>query len=340
MGIKHDITINGRTIAVEDGALLLDAALENGIQLQHQCRSGLCGTCRIDVISGTLEGGNSSEPGVVYACQSRIKGTVALEQKQAPQRREIKGCIKVLRPLSSDVLELGVKPHGIMPYHPGQYALLQFSGYPSRPFSYTYPVLSKPDPRLLWFHVRQFAQGTVTAALGRRITSGHQLTIAGPYGNAHFQAHQTNRLILVATNTGFAPIWAIAAAALREDPYRNIVVIVGGRSIHALYMTPVLDRLARFPNVRIIATCSGSTRRPSNIRVGRPTDYLPSLVAGDIVYACGAPAMVDQVRQIAASAGISCHADPFQLAQQKGAYDNIVERTISWLRQPIRTSAR
>ncbi len=44
------------------------------------------------------------------------------------------------------------------------------------------------------------------------------MKLTGPFGSAHFRPHLDGRLILVATNTGFAPIWSIPpVAALREN---------------------------------------------------------------------------------------------------------------------------
>jgi NAD(P)H-flavin reductase len=47
------------------------------------------------------------------------------------------------------------------------------------------------------------------------------------------------------------------------------------------------------------------------IRAGRPTDHMPRLSAGDIVYTAGAPAMTAHVAEIAREAGARCYADPF-----------------------------
>ena len=71
--------------------------------------------------------------------------------------------------------------------------------------------------------------------------------MTGPNGWAYFRPNLYNRLILIGTNTGFAPIWSIAVAALRENPDRRMMIIAGGRSVEALYMGPALVRLARFP---------------------------------------------------------------------------------------------
>jgi 3-phenylpropionate/trans-cinnamate dioxygenase ferredoxin reductase subunit len=68
--------------------------------------------------------------------------------------------------------------------------------------------------------------GRVSTSLGKRITPGHRVKLTGPYGSAHFRPNLDSRLILVATNTGFAPIWSIAVAALRENPERKIKLLL------------------------------------------------------------------------------------------------------------------
>ena len=87
-----------------------------------------------------------------------------------------------------------------------------------------------------------------------------RVKLTGPYGSAHFRRNLSSRLILVATNTGFAPIWSIAAAALRENPERIMMIITGGRTLQSLYMGPALAQLARYPNVLIVP--SAVRRRP------------------------------------------------------------------------------
>ena len=50
------VTINGEVISAQPGDLLLDAALMNGIEIPHDCRSGYCGTCQVRVIAGRCLG--------------------------------------------------------------------------------------------------------------------------------------------------------------------------------------------------------------------------------------------------------------------------------------------
>jgi 3-phenylpropionate/trans-cinnamate dioxygenase ferredoxin reductase subunit len=94
------------------------------------------------------------------------------------------------------------------------------------------------------------------------------------------------------------------------------MIIAGGRSRDALYMVPALARLARFPNVVVVPVCSGPEELPQGVMPGRPTDYVPRLMPTDVVYACGAPAMVDAVKTIAGRVGAACHADPFMATQR------------------------
>jgi NAD(P)H-flavin reductase len=231
-------------------------------------------------------------------------------------------------------MEVGIRTDRALPYHAGQYAQLRFAGYPSRPFSITHPLRGNPDSRSVWFHIRRMEEGRVTPMLGRHIKVGHRVKVTGPYGSAHFRPDQDSRLILVGTSTGFAPIWSIAVAALRENPRRRIMVIAGGKTIQSLYMGPALGRLARFPNVRVVACCSTPQKVSNVVRPGRPTDYLPRLHPSDVLYVCGAPQMVDSVKSIATRFGATCYADPFIPTSNDAVEESVLTRALRWLAAP------
>ena len=255
MAGRHQVSINGNRFLARHGELLLDAALSNGIDLPYDCRAGHCGTCCVRLISGEVRGGEGAEPGIVHACQCRVVGDVVIERGEPSGVRTVEGVLSSLRPLSPDVMEVGISTERALPYRAGQYARVRFSGYPSRPYSMTHPLRSDPNNSSVWFHVRRMTDGRVSSSLGKRITPGHRVKLTGPYGSAHFRSN-LDRLILVATSTGFAPIWSIAVAALRENPVRKLMIIAGGRTIESLYMGPALARLSHFPNVLVVACCS------------------------------------------------------------------------------------
>ena len=332
MAGSHQITINGNCFLARRGELLLDAALSNGIDLPHDCRAGHCGTCCVRLVSGEVRGGEGSEPGIVHACQCRIVGDAVIERGQPSGVRTVEGVLSSLRPLSPEVMEVGIRTDRALPYRAGQYAQVRFSGYPSRPFSITHPLRGNPNSCSVWFHVRRMKDGRITSSLGKRITPGHRVKLTGPYGSAHFRPN-LGRLILVATNTGFAPIWSIAVAALRERPQRRMMIIAGGRTVQSLYMGPALVQLGRFPNVLVVPVCSTPQTLTTAVKPGRPTDYLPRLLPTDVLYACGAPGMVDSIKSIAALIGAVCYADPF-LPTTDDTEESVLTRAMGWLAVP------
>ena len=331
MARNHQITIDGHSFLAIRGQLLLDAALSNGIELPNDCRAGHCGTCCVRLVSGEVRGGEGSEPGIVHACQCRIVGDADFEMDLPSGVRTVEGVLSSLHPLSPEVMEVGIRTNRALPYLAGQYAQVSFSGYPSRPFSITHPLHGNPNGGSVWFHVRRMKDGRVTSSLGKRIKPGHRVKLTGPYGSAHFRPNLDSPLILVATSTGFAPIWSIAVAALRENPERTMIIIAGGRTIESLYMWPALVRLASFPNVHVVPVCSTPQKLANAVNLGRPTDYLPPLLRSDVLYACGAPGMVDSIKSIAARNGAVCYADPFLPTTDDTVEESVLNRAMGWL---------
>jgi NAD(P)H-flavin reductase/ferredoxin len=337
MAGRHQVSINGNRFLARHGELLLDAAISNGIDLPYDCRAGHCGTCCVRLISGEVQGGEGAEPDIVHACQCRIVGDAVIERGEPSGVRIVEGVLSSLRPLSPDVMEVGISTERALPYRAGQYARVRFSGYPSRPYSMTHPLRSDPNKSSVWFHVRRMKDGRVSSSLGKRIAPGHRVKLTGPYGSAHFRSN-LDRLILVATSTGFAPIWSIAVAALRENPERKLMIIAGGRTIESLYMGPALARLSHFPNVLVVACCSTPQSLATAVKPGRPTDFLPPLLPTDVLYACGAPAMVHSVKSIATHVGAACYADPFLPSTDHAVEGSVLARAMGWL--AVQTSWR
>ena len=141
MVAPHRITINGHSFLARRGELLLDAALNNGIDLPHDCRAGHCGTCCVRLVSGEVRGGEGSEP--------------VIEKDRPSGVRTVEGVLSSLRLLSPDVMEVGIRTDRALPYRAGQYVQVRFSGYPSRPFSITHPLRGNPNAGSVWFHVRR-----------------------------------------------------------------------------------------------------------------------------------------------------------------------------------------
>jgi 3-phenylpropionate/trans-cinnamate dioxygenase ferredoxin reductase subunit len=173
----------------------------------------------------------------------------------------------------------------------------------------------------------------VSSAFGTKISEGHRVKLVGPLGSAYLRPHRF-RLVLVASGTGFAPIWAIAEAAMRERPERELVLIVGTRTLGAFYMIPALCRLARYRHVSIIPVVAEAQSLSPAVREGRPTDHLPPLSARDAIYTAGAPALVAAVAERAKAAGAKCYTDPFDAQWSLSGPTGLWSRAAGWLGGP------
>lgn len=324
------VSVNGEDFSACRGELLLDAALMQGVDIPHDCRSGHCGTCRARVLEGRVYGGESDgdEPGVVRACQARIIGDVTLETDAMPDILSTAARVSALSRLAHDVVEVAIEPARPVLYLPGQYFQVRFRGFPARCFSPTV-ALDGADDQSIRLHIRRVPKGRVSSVIGSAIRPGHRLKLDGPFGSAYLRSDLPNRLVLVAGGTGFAPIWSIATAAIDEDPDREMVVVAGTRSLDDLYMVPALCRLAHYPNVRVIPVTDMPQNVTNVVRTGRPTDHVPTLFEHDTVYACGAPPMVEAVAQMAAAAGARCFSDAFVSPHRKEG--GLLSRAMTWV---------
>jgi 3-phenylpropionate/trans-cinnamate dioxygenase ferredoxin reductase subunit len=331
MGKICRVSLGKETFHANCGDLLLDSAILNGIELPHDCRAGICGTCRVRLIEGKVFEGTEAGSDMIYACQARIISDLKLDTEAVPEQVSISARVVNLVCLASDVIGIDVELATPLRYLPGQYFNVQFRGFPARSYSPTYPLEGgEAGDRLLHFHIRTYPNGMVSSALGRVIRVGHRVKLTGPFGDAYLRTNHSGSLVLVASGTGFAPMWSIAVAALMERPHRDLIFVVSARTLRSLYMLSALCRLALFPNVTIIPTVSEPQDISSAIRIGRPTDYMPDLSQSDVVYTSGAPIMTETVSRIAKSAGAKCYADPFVSSASIVGPDKLVERLIGW----------
>lgn len=327
----HSVVANGARFSVRSGENLLEGALSNGVDLPHDCRAGRCGTCLMRVRKGRTFGGESRQRGMIYACQARVFSDLTLEYDILPPVQRIDARVTRLTNLTPDVVEITITPAKRLPLLPGQYCRFTFRGFPARAFSPTAPLDRPQKGRSFRLNVKRVRGGSVSPNLGRLIRAGHALKVEGPFGSAFLRPRKMGRLVLVAGGTGFAPMWAVADAALRENPARPMVLIAGVGSLTSFYMWPALDRVALLPNVRVIATVQKEEPGHPAVRRGRPDEHLPALTSDDIVYAAGAPSMVENVERAAEAARATFYSDPFEASgptTERRSWLNV----LSWIR--------
>ena len=330
MARQHKVTLGGECFSVSSGQILLDGAIASGVDIPHDCRAGRCGSCMTEVKAGITLGGETHQRGTVYACQARVFSDLKLAIEPVPPVEMVRATVTSLMDLTNDVVELTITPNTPFAYLPGQYCRFTFNGFPTRCFSPTGAMDGRSEAGQFNLQIKRVRQGRVSTALGDKITNGHALTIEGPFGHGYLRPALNNRLVLVAGGTGFAPIWSVADAALRENPERAMVIVVGVRKLSSFYMGAALDLASRHPNVQIIATAEEQQTAFHSVHLGVPSDHVPQLGPSDIVYAAGAPSMIDLVGDMAQSAGAKFYSDPFESAAiEQGDW---LTRAITWLR--------
>lgn len=83
---SHRLSLKNKTVLVRPGETILQAALENNLDLDYSCTMGGCGACKVKLASGavTMEEPNclsshEREQGVVLACVSHPTSDVAID---------------------------------------------------------------------------------------------------------------------------------------------------------------------------------------------------------------------------------------------------------------------
>lgn len=321
------VMIRDQVFSARRGDILLDAALANGVDIPHDCRSGHCRSCRVRVLDGVAIGGECGELGAVRACQTRIMSDLRLEIEGLPKIQTAVGEVRAIKKRARDIIEVAVAPLQPVTYLPGQYLRVQFRGYPARCYNPTASMEELREREFLHFQIQRVRGGRVSTAIGSDIREGHRVKLQGPYGLAFLRPGSMKRLVLVAGGAGFAPVWSIAVAAIKEHQSRNIVMVVGARSIECLYMINALCMLARYPNVTIIPVVGTPQNLSTTIRIGSIADHIPELSPEDAVHACGPPRLVEAVSKIAAATDAPCYCIPFS---PQYADERAPSRLLNW----------
>lgn len=309
MSGKSRLTINGKTIAAPNGLTLIEAGLQAGLVMPQDCCTGQCQTCRVDVLSGSVDAKGTAEGASVLACQACVTGDAEIHYDPVPAVMKTGGSVIAINDLGGEIVEVIIEVTKPVPYLPGQYVKVAFSGFPARDFSPTLTLNGLREINQLIFHIRRATDGLVSSALGGAIKAGHRVKVTGPYGHA-FLRQGEGRIVLISTGTGFAPIWSIAVAARLGQPHRPLTLIASARDPRNLYMRESCDWLARHGVEDIVLTASGANPLPP-ARHGRASAHLPSFRATDTVYVAGTPGLVDLVRSAAQDVGAKCYSDPF-----------------------------
>lgn len=320
MNISENVELelaDGKLIRISSEGSILTNAAQHGVSLEHSCKTGRCGVCKVQVSKGvtkilqheeSLCDSDIAEGYVLTCCRGAMTDLRIDAEDLSPlglsSPRTFPARIDQLKRLTADVVEITLRtpPSSLMLFRAGQY--IDVIGPTGARRSYSLANAPREDGRLT-LQVRQVPGGELSHYWFETAEENDLLRIEGPLGTFCLRPKLAKHLILLATGTGIAPVRAILeelSESRANHEFETISLYWGGRYHQDLYWSPSFPSLA----LNFIPVLS---RDPS--WEGR-TGYVQDCVIEDghdlkdtVVYACGSENMISSARALLGAAGLA-----------------------------------
>jgi toluene methyl-monooxygenase electron transfer component len=317
--------------------LLLKAAIEQGIDYPHNCRVGVCGSCKTRLLSGRVSPmvdlalspltNEEIDAGYVLACQAKVRSDLVVEAKLGHHAlipvTTVSARVSRWQRLPGEVIDLRLALDTPMHFHAGQYCTIAESGsFTRRSYSfYDLPPSDDGAPASeVGFLVKRLPGGKFSEWLFEQDRTGTKFWVEGPYGIMGIDEVDVDGLC-VAGGTGLAPILSIVGDRLRRASKARFTIVFGVRSRADLFASEPLQRLlaAGGDRVRLVTILShelaGSDwTGPRGLVTAALTPDLGVDFASTAAFVCGNLGMVEAVEQRLLELGVDperIHADKF-----------------------------
>ncbi len=322
------VSVAGKEISFPcgDGASILDAAEVAGFAMPYSCRKGVCATCTVRLITGTVRqrafGAVIPSGNDVLSCAVEADGDVVIDapsivRRSQPDRITSELTVHRIRPLSKDVVALHLRlPIGRrLNFVAGQYVRVLLPEGDSRNYSIANPPHLNDEIEL---HVRQVSGGLFSDHVLRSLRLGSSITVEAPYGLFSWSEEMEAPAIMLATGTGFAPLKSMIQELIHKCARKPVHLFWGGAAADDLYALSLAERWASefdwFDFTPVLAAPNHKAPGPTGFVQDVVADWRSDLTTYE-VYACGNPLMIASAREkLAAECGLNnarFHADAF-----------------------------
>lgn len=308
--MKFNVKIEPSGKSFKSELNLLDDAISQSISLEHSCKTGQCGACTVEVLSGSVENehGNVVTSGTVLSCQSKVLTDAVLHASYFPELSEIKQQTVPCKVSSFDyktsdiiVITFRLPPTAKFDYLPGQYVDLSFKGI-KRSYSI---ANAKKESKELELHIRKVDNGQMSELIFGNLAENQLMRIEGPKGT-FFVRDRAKPLILLAGGTGIAPVKAIVEELVNNDDPREVYIYWGMPLVEGFYLDSLKTLANDKSNIHYIPVLSGDEEwngRRGFVHQAVCEDF-ESLDMYDI-YACGSPVMIETAKHAFYEKGLS-----------------------------------
>ncbi|WP_374980274.1 FAD-binding oxidoreductase [Pseudomonas solani] len=295
---------DGKSFHVDEGQTILSSAARQGILLEHSCRTGRCGVCRVKVEEGITEALVAEcsltevefGDGYILTCCRTAIGDVRLAAEDLGELgitspKTLPCRIDSLQYLSGDVLEVVLRtpPTSQLDYLPGQY--IDVIGMNGVRRSYSIANARREDGKIT-LHIRKVDGGQMSQYWFNEAKVNDLLRLEGALGTFCLRTGAVRNLILLATGTGIAPLKAILehlATNSEFKQYDQIYLYWGGRVEQDIYWQPDFPQLP-LVFAPVLSRGSSSQGRTGYVQQAVLADSID--LASAEVYACGSEIMI------------------------------------------------
>ena len=325
MSTKISVGPFGESFECADGETILDAVLRNGFYLKYGCRHGGCGTCKVMLCEGDVEGEGSSfavsagerANGVILACSSKPTTDCAIdveameltedEFRAGDQVEVFEVEVAGLEWLTHDTcaLSLILRSPMSIPFTAGQFVNVVV---PGTDMVRSYSLANAPDDSArIDLIVKLLPGGAFSGLLASGLGVGDSLTLHGPLGELRLRLSH-RRVLMVAGGSGLAPFLSMLRNLERRSRTREIDLVFGARTRADLYLVEELERLvAALPGFRFLPAVSEPDTSPLNAERGLVTEVISRRyisLDGYDAYLAGPPAMIEATIPVLTRLGV------------------------------------
>jgi CDP-4-dehydro-6-deoxyglucose reductase len=241
--ISAQVTVrpSGHQFVVEGNESILQAGLRAGLRLAYGCGTGTCGLCKARIVSGETRPVMASDYrlteqektlGYKLLCAHTPVTDVVIETLEARgpadvPEQQLEAKVRALAPLGADtlLLHLQTRRSSRLRFLAGQ-AVTLGAATAAGDVQSTLPLASCPcDERNLHFHVARDADDEFAQRLfAGDIAVNASINVRGPSGEFVLAAESPRPLLMVACDTGFAPVKSLIEAALAAEEAESITL--------------------------------------------------------------------------------------------------------------------
>jgi len=229
MSFLVTLTPSGHTFSCEANETLLDAALRSGVNISYHCATGGCGECKAKIIAGRVKDYRHHDfvipeaekiTHTVLMCSVSAASDLVVEASEAVTAQDIplqQIAVKVAKiDRVNDgnlILHLRTPRSKTLRFLAGQYVQAAIPGGAAANF---YIASCPCNGMVIQLHVQR-SNLPFNAFAFAQLKAGDSLGISGPFGDFTLDEDSRRPIVMVAEDTGFAPLKSLIEHAIALD---------------------------------------------------------------------------------------------------------------------------